>query len=101
MGCYSECLHKDDQKFQCFFSGATWDFYALKRDRPEIFQKNYRLHQVAIDDAGCPKPFARKTDLLSPSVPGMLQFIFSNTFIHGRNYSFLKKSPAEIPSYII
>lgn len=40
---YSECLHKDDQNLQCFFSGATWDFYALKYDRPEIFQKKRTL----------------------------------------------------------
>jgi len=49
------------------FSDSRWDIQALKRKRLEIIQKQRTTAStkdglLAMDDTGCPKPFARKTE---------------------------------------
>jgi SRSO17 transposase len=63
----AKATHTDYQKFQYFFSDSTWDIQALKRKRLEIIQKQRTTAftqdgLLAIDDTGCPKPFAKKTE---------------------------------------
>lgn len=73
----AKATHTDYQKFQYFFpacacthadrSDSTWDIQALKRKRLEIIQNQRTTAStkdglLAIDDTGCPKPFAKKTE---------------------------------------
>ncbi len=63
----AKATHTDYQKLQCFFSDSKWDTQALKRIRLEIIQKQRTTAPakdglLAIDDTGCPKPFAKKTE---------------------------------------
>ncbi|MFO0855084.1 MAG: IS701 family transposase [Planctomycetia bacterium] len=63
----AKATHTDYQKFQYFFSDSTWDIQALKCKRLEIIQKQRTTAftkdgLLAIDDTGCPKPFAKKTE---------------------------------------
>ncbi len=63
----AKATHTDYQKLQYFFSDSRWDIQALKRKRLEIIQKQRTTAStkdglLAIDDTGCPKPFARKTE---------------------------------------
>ena len=63
----AKATHTDYQKLQYFFSDAQWDIQALKRKRLEIIQKQRTTAStkdglLAIDDTGCPKPFAKKTE---------------------------------------
>ncbi|MCC7004762.1 transposase [Candidatus Nomurabacteria bacterium] len=59
--------HTGYQKFQYFFSDSAWDIQSLKRKRLEIVQKQRTTAftkggLLAINDTGCPKPFAKKTE---------------------------------------
>ena len=63
----AKATHTDYQKLQYFFSDSHWDIQALKRKRLEIIQKQRTTAStkdglLAIDDTGCPKPFAKKTE---------------------------------------
>ena len=63
----AKATHTDYQKFQYFFSDSKWDIQAIKRTRLEIIQKQRTTAPtkdglLAIDDTGCPKPFAKKTE---------------------------------------
>ncbi|WP_295104024.1 IS701 family transposase [uncultured Candidatus Kuenenia sp.] len=63
----AKATHTDYQKLQYFFSDSKWDTQALKRIRLEIIQKQRTTAPakdglLAIDDTGCPKPFAKKTE---------------------------------------
>ena len=63
----AKATHTDYQKFQYFFSDAKWDIQAIKRTRLEIIQQQRTTAStkdglLAIDDTGCPKPFAKKTE---------------------------------------
>ncbi len=63
----AKAAHTDYQKFQYFFSDSKWDIQAIKRTRLEIIQKQRTTAPtkdglLAIDDTGCPKPFAKKTE---------------------------------------
>ena len=63
----AKATHTDYQKLQYFFSDSHWDIQALKRKRLEIIQKQRTTAPtkdglLAIDDTGCPKPFAKKTE---------------------------------------
>lgn len=63
----AKATHTDYQKFQYFFSDSKWDIQAIKRTRLEIIQKQRTTAAtkdglLAIDDTGCPKPFAKKTE---------------------------------------
>lgn len=63
----ARATHTDYQKFQYFFSDSKWDIQAIKRTRLEIIQKQRTTAPtkdglLAIDDTGCPKPFAKKTE---------------------------------------
>ncbi|MBE7445857.1 MAG: transposase [Planctomycetia bacterium] len=63
----AKATHTDYQRLQYFFSDSRWDIQALKRKRLEIIQKQRTTAStkdglLAIDDTGCPKPFARKTE---------------------------------------
>ena len=54
------------QKLQYFMSDSKWDLPAIKQKRLDIIQKQRTTAStkdgiVAIDDTGCPKPFAKKT----------------------------------------
>ena len=54
------------QKLQYFMSDSKWDLAAIRQKRLEIIQKQRTTAStkdgvVAIDDTGCPKPFAKKT----------------------------------------
>ena len=61
----AKATHTDYQKFQYFFSDSKWDIQAIKRTRLEIIQKQRTTAStkdglLAIDDTGCPKPFAKR-----------------------------------------
>ena len=63
----AKATHTDYQKFQYFFSDSKWDIQAIKRTRLEIIQQQRTTAStkdglLAIDDTGCPKPFAKKTE---------------------------------------
>ena len=63
----AKATHTDYQKFQYFFSDAKWDIQAIKRTRLEIIQKQRTTAAtkdgiLAIDDTGCPKPYAKNTE---------------------------------------
>lgn len=63
----AKATHTDYQKLQYFFSDSHWDIQALKLKRLEIIQKQRTTAStkdglLAIDDTGCPKPFAKKTE---------------------------------------
>ena len=63
----AKATHTDYQKLQYFFSDSKWDIQAIKRTRLEIIQKQRTTAStkeglLAIDDTGCPKPFAKKTE---------------------------------------
>lgn len=54
------------QKLQYFMSDSKWDMQAIKQKRLEIIQKQRTTAStkdglIGIDDTGCPKPFAKKT----------------------------------------
>lgn len=54
------------QKLQYFMSDSKWDIQAIKQKRLEIIQKQRTTAStkdglIGIDDTGCPKPFAKKT----------------------------------------
>ncbi len=54
------------QKLQYFISDSKWDLPAIKKKRLEIIQQQRTTAStkdgiIAIDDTGCPKPFAKKT----------------------------------------
>jgi SRSO17 transposase len=54
------------QKLQYFVSESKWDTQAIKTKRIEIIQKQRTTAStkdglLGIDDTGCPKPFAKKT----------------------------------------
>jgi len=62
----AKATHTDYQKFQYFFPDSKWDLQAIKRTRLEIIRKQRTTAPTkdglpAIDDTGCPKPFAKKT----------------------------------------
>lgn len=62
----AKATHTDYQKFQYFFSDSKWNIQTIKRTRLEIIQKQRTTAPtkdglLAIDDTGCPKPFAKKT----------------------------------------
>jgi len=62
----AKATHTDYQKFQYFFSDSQWDLQAIKRTRLDIIQKQRTTASttdgiLAIDDTGCPKPFAKNT----------------------------------------
>jgi SRSO17 transposase len=66
-GAMAKATHTDYQKFQYFFSDSKWDIQAIKLTRLEIIQKQRTTAStkdglLAIDDTGCPKPFAKKTE---------------------------------------
>jgi len=59
-------LTPDYQKLQYFFSDSKWDISSLKQKRLEIIQKQRTTAStkdglLAIDDTGCPKPYAKNT----------------------------------------
>jgi len=61
----TKATHTNYQKFQYFFSDSKWDIQDIKRTRLEIIQKQRTTAStkdglLAIDDTGCPKPFAKK-----------------------------------------
>lgn len=63
----AKTTHTDYQKFQYFFSDSAWDIPALKHKRLEVIQKQRTTAftkdgLLAIDDTGCPRPFAKKTE---------------------------------------
>ena len=63
----AKATHTDYQKFQYFFSDTKWDIQAIKRTRLEIIQKQRTTAAtkdgiLAIDDTGCPKPYAKNTE---------------------------------------
>ncbi len=63
----AKATHTDYQKLQYFFSDSKWDIQAIKLKRLEIIQKQRTTAStkdglLAIDDTGCPKPFAKKTE---------------------------------------
>ncbi|BBO16252.1 conserved hypothetical protein [Candidatus Brocadia pituitae] len=63
----AKATHTEYQKFQYFFSDSVWDIPALKRKRLEVIHKQRTTAftkdgLLAIDDTGCPKPFAKKTE---------------------------------------
>ena len=63
----AKATHTDYQKLQYFFSDAKWDIHAIKRTRLEIIQKQRTTAAtkdgiLAIDDTGCPKPYAKNTE---------------------------------------
>lgn len=54
------------QKLQYFMSDSKWDMQTIKQKRLEIIQKQRTTAStkdglIGIDDTGCPKPFAKKT----------------------------------------
>jgi len=54
------------QKLQYFISDSKWDMQAIKKKRLDIIQKQRTTAStkdgiLGIDDTGCPKPFAKKT----------------------------------------
>ncbi|MFQ5754184.1 MAG: transposase [bacterium] len=54
------------QKLQYFISDSKWDLPAIKQKRLEIIQQQRTTAStkngfIGIDDTGCPKPFAKKT----------------------------------------
>ena len=56
----------DYQKLQYFMSDSKWDMQVIKQKRLEIIQKQRTTAStkeglIGIDDTGCPKPYAKKT----------------------------------------
>ncbi len=56
----------DYQKLQYFISDSKWDMQVIKQKRLEIIQKQRTTAStkdglIGIDDTGCPKPYAKKT----------------------------------------
>ena len=54
------------QKLQYFISDSKWDMKAIKQKRLEIIQRqrataSTKDRLIGIDDTGCPKPCAKKT----------------------------------------
>ena len=69
----AKATHTDYQKLQYFFSDSHWDIQALKRKRLEIIQKQRTTAStkdglLAIDDTGCPKPFAKRLKAQNGSI---------------------------------
>lgn len=63
----AKAVNLDYQKFQYFFSDSEWNIQAIKHKRLEIMEKQRTTTStkeglLAIDDTGCPKPFAKKTE---------------------------------------
>ena len=62
----ANATHTDYQKLQYFFSDSKWDLQAIKQKRLEIIQNQRTTAStkdgiLAIDDTGCPKPYAKNT----------------------------------------
>ena len=62
----ANATHTDYQKLQYFFSDSKWDLQAIKQKRLEIIQNQRTTAStkdgiLAIDDTGCPKPYAENT----------------------------------------
>ena len=62
----AKIANTDYQKFQYFLSDSKWNLQALKNKRLEIIENQLTTAStkdgiLAIDDTGCPKPFAKKT----------------------------------------
>lgn len=62
----AKAANTDYQRVQYFFSDSGWDLQAIKDKRLEIIEKQLTTAStkdglLAIDDTGCPKPFAKKT----------------------------------------
>ncbi|MBC8552181.1 MAG: IS701 family transposase [Candidatus Brocadiales bacterium] len=62
----AKAAHLDYQKLQYFISDSKWNMQSIKQKRVEIIQKQRTTAStkdglVGIDDTGCPKPFAKKT----------------------------------------
>ena len=63
----AKAAHTDYQKLQYFFSDSQWDLQAIKQKRLEIIQNQRTTAStkdglLAIDDTGCPKPYAKNTE---------------------------------------
>ena len=63
----AKATHTDYQKLQYFFSDSQWDLQAIKQKRLEIIQNQRTTAStkdglLAIDDTGCPKPYAKNTE---------------------------------------
>lgn len=63
----AKATHIEYQKLQYFFSESKWNIQDIKRKRLEIIQNqrttaSTKKGLLAIDDTGCPKPFAKKTE---------------------------------------
>ena len=62
----ANATHTDYQKLQYFFSDSKWDLQSIKQKRLEIIQNQRTTAStkdgiLAIDDTGCPKPYAKNT----------------------------------------
>ncbi|MBS1257094.1 MAG: hypothetical protein MAG551_00129 [Candidatus Scalindua arabica] len=62
----AKSTNTDYHKLQYFMSDSKWDIQAIKQKRLEIIQKQRTTAStkdgiVAVDDSGCPKPYAKKT----------------------------------------
>lgn len=63
----AKVANTDYQRFQYFFSDSKWNLQAVKDRRLEIIENQLTTAStndgiIAIDDTGCPKPFARHTE---------------------------------------
>lgn len=62
----AKIANTDYQKFQYFFSDSKWNLQSIKDKRLALIENQLTTAStndglIAIDDTGCPKPFAKKT----------------------------------------
>jgi len=95
----------DYQKLQYFMSDSKWDMQVIKQKRLEIIQKQRTTAStkeglIGIDDTGCPKPYAKKTQGAKWQYCGSLKEEICNVAVASAFVSQTKHFPIDIVPYL-